>query len=99
MALHPASPSGPQWELLHHSKSSLPDVVVRCIKRRLLMPAPPRILFCNCTYAQVVPREVKEAVLNMRIEGTDEVCAGLFSQQLKPNLPEGKAAASSPPAT
>ena len=23
----------------------------------------PRILFCNCTYAQVVPREVKEAVL------------------------------------
>jgi hypothetical protein len=24
---------------------------------------PPRILFCNCTYAQVVPKEVKEAVL------------------------------------
>ena len=23
----------------------------------------PRILFCNCTYAQVVPREVKTAVL------------------------------------
>ena len=23
----------------------------------------PRILFCNCTYAQVVPKEVKEAVL------------------------------------
>ena len=23
----------------------------------------PRVLFCNCTYAQVVPREVKEAVL------------------------------------
>lgn len=25
--------------------------------------APPRILFCNCTYANVVPREVKRAVL------------------------------------
>lgn len=25
--------------------------------------AGPRILFCNCTYAQVVPREVKAAVL------------------------------------
>src|SRR5206468_6257314 len=27
------------------------------------MPAAPRILYCNCTYAQVVPKEVKEAVL------------------------------------
>ena len=27
------------------------------------MTAQPRILFCNCTYAQVVPKEVKEAVL------------------------------------
>ena len=27
------------------------------------MSSPPRILFCNCTYAQVVPKEVKEAVL------------------------------------
>ena len=27
------------------------------------MATPPRILFCNCTYAQVVPKEVKEAVL------------------------------------
>ena len=27
------------------------------------MSAPPRILFCNCTYAQVVPKEVKQAVL------------------------------------
>src|SRR5678809_1430103 len=27
------------------------------------MPVAPRILYCNCTYAQVVPREVKEAVL------------------------------------
>jgi hypothetical protein len=24
---------------------------------------PPRILYCNCTYAQVVPKEVKDAVL------------------------------------
>ena len=28
----------------------------------------PRILFCNCTYAQVVPREVKEAVLKKLCE-------------------------------
>ncbi len=26
-------------------------------------PAPPKILYCHCQYAQVVPREVKEAVL------------------------------------
>jgi hypothetical protein len=28
----------------------------------------PRILFCNCTYAQVVPREVKEVVLRKLCE-------------------------------
>ena len=27
------------------------------------MTTPPRILYCNCTYAQVVPKEVKQAVL------------------------------------
>ena len=27
------------------------------------MNGPTRILYCNCTYAQVVPKEVKEAVL------------------------------------
>ena len=27
------------------------------------MSAPPRILYCNCTYAQVVPEETKKAVL------------------------------------
>jgi hypothetical protein len=27
------------------------------------MATSPRILYCNCTYAQVVPKEVKEAVL------------------------------------
>lgn len=32
------------------------------------MAAPPRILYCNCTYAQVVPREVKEAVLKRLCE-------------------------------
>jgi len=32
------------------------------------MSAPPRILFCNCTYAQVVPKEVKEAVLRRLCE-------------------------------
>ena len=28
-----------------------------------VMPTAPRILYCNCTYAQVVSKEVKEAVL------------------------------------
>jgi hypothetical protein len=116
---------------------------------------PPRILYCNCTYAQVVPKEVKEAVLrklceagvafeavadlcemsarkdpalqrlaeggavkvaacypravkwlfaaakaplpldgteilNMRIQTADEVIAGLFNPEIKPNLPAGK---------
>lgn len=32
------------------------------------MSAPIRILFCNCTYAQVVPKEVKEAVLRKLCE-------------------------------
>ena len=32
------------------------------------MPEAPRILFCNCTYAQVVPTEVKEAVLKKLCE-------------------------------
>ena len=32
------------------------------------MSAPPRILFCNCTYAQVVPKEVKQAVLKKLCE-------------------------------
>ena len=32
------------------------------------MTTPPRILFCNCTYAQVVPKEVKEAVLRKLCE-------------------------------
>jgi len=27
------------------------------------MSAPPRILYCHCAYAQVVPKEVKDAVL------------------------------------
>src|SRR2546426_616416 len=122
------------------------------------MTPPPRILYCNCTYAQVVPKEVKEAVLkklcesgvafdavadlcemsarhdatlkrladgepvkiaacypravkwlfaaakaplapastevvNMRVLKAEEVCATLFSSQLQPNLPEGKAPA------
>ncbi len=32
------------------------------------MTPSPRILFCNCTYAQVVPKEVKEAVLKRLCE-------------------------------
>ncbi|MBI4326442.1 MAG: hypothetical protein HY674_14430 [Chloroflexi bacterium] len=32
------------------------------------MTTAPRILYCNCTYAQVVPKEVKEAVLEKLCE-------------------------------
>jgi hypothetical protein len=32
------------------------------------MALPPRILFCNCTYAQILPKEVKEAVLSKLCE-------------------------------
>src|SRR5213593_4417689 len=32
------------------------------------MTNPPRILFCNCTYAQVVPKEVKAGVLKKLCE-------------------------------
>ena len=119
------------------------------------MTTPPRILYCHCAYAQVVPKEVKEAVLkslcesgaafdavadlcemsarrdpalsrlaeggavkiaacypravkwlfaaakaplpmdssevlNMRVQPAVEVCAALFSSEIKPNLPAGK---------
>ena len=120
------------------------------------MTTPPRILYCHCNYAQVVPKEVKEAVLkklcesgvafeavadlcemsarrdpalqrlaeggavkiaacypravkwlfaaaqaplpvegaevlNMRVQSAEEVAGALFSEELKPNLPKGKA--------
>src|SRR5438105_5363297 len=32
------------------------------------MAAPTRLLYCNCTYAQVVPKDVKEAVLKKLCE-------------------------------
>ena len=32
------------------------------------MTPPPRILYCHCNYAQVVPKEVKEAVLKKLCE-------------------------------
>jgi hypothetical protein len=32
------------------------------------MASPPRILFCNCTYAQILPKETKEAVLRKLCE-------------------------------
>lgn len=117
------------------------------------MPEPtPRILYCHCQYAQVVPKEVKDAVLrklcdagvefeavadlcemsarrdpalkrlasggevkiaacfpravkwlfhqagaplakettevlNMRVQGAEEVCGALLAAELKPNLP------------
>ncbi|MFT4587499.1 MAG: hypothetical protein ACI9VS_000506 [Candidatus Binatia bacterium] len=119
------------------------------------MPDSPRILFCNCAYAKIVPPEVKEGVLkslcesgaafdavadlcemsarrdpalkrlaeggpvkiaacfpravkwlfaaaaaplakdstevlNMRVESAEAVSAALLSDELNPNLPEGK---------
>ena len=44
------------------------------------MPAPHRILYCNCTYAQVVPKDVKEAVLrklcdsNVAFDAVADLC-------------------------
>jgi hypothetical protein len=44
------------------------------------MPTDPQILFCNCTYAQVVSKEVKEAVLRslcesgMAFEAVADLC-------------------------
>src|ERR1041384_2761829 len=120
----------------------------------------PRILYCHCTHAQVVPKEVKEAVLkklcdsgvsfeavadlcemsarhdpalrrladgqpikiaacfpravkwlfaaaqaplspeateilNMRIQGGEEIASALLSDKFNPNLPAGKIAAAS----
>ncbi len=128
------------------------------------MSAPTRILFCNCTYAQVVPKEVKEAVLrklcesgvafdavadlcemsarqdpalqrlaaegtvkiaacypravkwlfaaakaplpldgtevlNMRVQGAEEIAAALFNPEIKANLPTGKVTAEDSPAS
>ena len=122
----------------------------------------PRILYCHCNYAQVVPTHVKEAVLkklcdsgvafdavadlcemsarcdpalhrlaaegsvkiaacfpravkwlfaaakaplppngtevlNMRVQTADEITAALFSKEIKPNLPAGKATAQDAP--
>src|SRR2546422_10943705 len=37
-------------------------------RNAIRMPESHRILYCNCTYAQVVPREVKEAVLKKLCE-------------------------------
>ena len=119
------------------------------------MPDTPRLLYCHCQYAQVVPPEVKEAVLkklcdsgvafdavadlcemsarqdpslkrladggpvkiaacfpravkwlfhtakadlpldtaevlNMRVQTAEEVCAALFNEDVKANLPVGK---------
>lgn len=126
------------------------------------MTTAPRILFCNCTYAQVVPREVKAAVLkklcesgvafdavadlcemsarqdpglkrlaqggavkiaacypravkwlfhaagadlpadaaevlNMRVQGAEEIGAALFAPTVCPNLPAGKVAPANEP--
>ena len=55
------------------------------------MTTPPRILFCNCTYAQVVPKEVKEAVLRKLCESgtafdaTADLCE--LSARRDPSLP------------
>jgi len=126
------------------------------------MNAPTRVLYCNCTYAQVVPKEVKSAVLkklcesdvafeavadlcemsarqdpalkrlveggavkiaacypravkwlfaaagarlpeqstqvlNMRVQSAEDVFGELLNPELKPNLPQGKAASVADP--
>ena len=35
-------------------------------------------------------------VLNMRVQSAEEVCAGVFSPELKPNLPQGKITSPTP---
>src|SRR5437867_8241374 len=47
-----------------------PFVVSRSLARygNHRMTTTPRILYCNCTYAQVVPREVKQTVLKKLCE-------------------------------
>jgi hypothetical protein len=128
------------------------------------MSEQPRILYCNCAYAKIVPPDVKEAVLrrlcdsgaafdavadlcemsarkdpglkrlteggavkiaacypravkwlfsaagaplvkdatevlNMRVEAAEEVSSALLSQELNPNIPEGKPRATDAPAS
>jgi hypothetical protein len=50
--------------------SMKPFVVSQCLAMYAnhRMTTPPRILYCNCTYAQVVPKEVKETVLKKLCE-------------------------------
>jgi len=49
-------------------------------RNAIRMPESHRILYCNCTYAQVVPREVKEAVLktlcdsNVAFDAVADLC-------------------------
>jgi hypothetical protein len=49
-------------------------------RNNIRMSAPPRILYCNCTYAQVVPKEVKESVLrklcdsNIAFDAVADLC-------------------------
>src|SRR3989442_4748237 len=49
-------------------------------RNAIRMPESHRILYCNCTYAQVVPREVKEAVLrklcdsNIAFDAVADLC-------------------------
>lgn len=47
----------------HPYRRAIGNRPARCIFATQKMSAPPRILFCNCTYAQVVPKEVKSGVL------------------------------------
>ena len=55
------------------------------------MTTAPRILYCNCTYAQVVPKEVKEAVLKklcesgVAFEAVPDLCE--MSARQDPALP------------
>src|SRR5213594_2417998 len=47
------------------------------------MTPPPRILYCNCTYAQVVPKEVKEAVLKKLSEAGAVKIAACYPRAVK----------------
>jgi hypothetical protein len=68
--------------------------------------ANPRILYCNCTHAQVLPREVKAAVLqklcdsNVAFEAVADLCemSARHAPELKQlaNAPEVKIAACYP---
>jgi hypothetical protein len=55
-------------EILPAVKPFVVTAALELYKKLQIMTDAPRILFCNCTYAQVVPKDVKEAVLRKLCE-------------------------------